>query len=209
MQSDCHVSVALHFTALMLKLWSWKPRCSFLKKSSIASLIDSNSRNKDKQNQTPTNICAHVLLNPIRHFLYTKYWLTAAACFCLSLSGLVWNEAEPEKTASAKGASVIVEPDPKQNYDSYLVMVYGYYGKIKCVRCGQLLPALFAFGYRPARSIWSHKKMKIGKIWKSLQACHALESLRFDFVASCKIISCVTVADSLYSCCRKTVVTIS
>lgn len=122
MQSDCHVSVALHFTALMLKLWSWKPRCSFLKKSSIASLIDSNSRNKDKQNQTPTNICAHVLLNPIRHFLYTKYWLTAAACFCLSLSGLVWNEAE--KTASAKGASVIVEPDPKQNYDSYLVMVW-------------------------------------------------------------------------------------
>ena len=126
MQSDCHVSVALHFTALMLKLWSWKPRCSFLKKSSIASIIDSNSRNKDKQNQTPTNICAHVLLNPIRHFLYTKYWLTAADCFCRSLSGLVWNEAEPEKTASAKGASVIVEPDPKQNYhdDSYLVMVW-------------------------------------------------------------------------------------
>ena len=122
MQSDCHVSVALHFTAWMLKLWSWQPRCSFLKKSSIASLIDSNSRNKDKQNQTPTNICAHVLLNPIRHFLYTKYWLTAAACFCLSLSGLVWNEAE--KTASAKGASVIVEPDPKQNYGSYLVMVW-------------------------------------------------------------------------------------
>ncbi len=107
MQSDCHVSVPLHFTAWMLKLWSWQPRCSFLKKSSIASLIDSNSRNKDKQNQTPTNICAHVLLNPIRHFLYTKYWLTAADCFCRSLSGLVWNEAEPEKTASAKGASVI------------------------------------------------------------------------------------------------------
>ena len=122
MQSDCHVSVVLHFTALMLKLWSWKPRCSFLKKSSIASLIDSNWRNKDKQNQTPTNICAHILLNPIRHFLYTKYWLTAADCFCRSLSGLVWNEAEPEKTASAKGASVIVEPDPKQNYDSYPIL---------------------------------------------------------------------------------------
>ena len=102
------------------------------------------------------------------------------------------------KTASASSASVIVKPDPKRIYDLYLVGVLN-----RCPLVVENPAAALATG--PPGPFDPTKRSKTGKFEKSLQACHALESFRFDFVMSCYIDRCVTVADSLYSCYRKPV----